>query len=55
MTPSERQRRKAVTLLIAAREMNDDVMRGLEVERDCLLTQGSLIPSPVWERTRPKR
>jgi hypothetical protein len=54
MTQSERQRRKAVTLLIAVRERNDDVMRGLEAERDRLLTQGSLIPSPVWRRRGPK-
>jgi hypothetical protein len=54
MTQSERQRRKAVTLLIAGRERNDDVMRGLEAERDRLLTQGGLIPSPVWRRRGPK-
>jgi hypothetical protein len=54
MTQSERQRRKAVTLLIAVRERNDAVIRGLEAERDWLLTQGRLIPSLVWRRRGPK-
>jgi hypothetical protein len=47
------QRRKAVTLLIAMRKRNDDVMRGLEAERDRLLTLASLIPSPLWRRRGP--
>jgi hypothetical protein len=53
MTLSKRQRRNAVALLIAVGERNDDVMRGLEAERVCLLTLGSLIPSPVWRRRGP--
>jgi len=53
MTRGERQHRTAVTLLIAVRKKNDDVMRGLEAERDRLLTQASLIPSPVWRRRGP--
>jgi hypothetical protein len=50
MTRSERRRREAVALLIAVGERNDDVRGGLEAERDCLLTQGSLIASPAWRQ-----
>lgn len=53
MTRCERQRRKAVTLLIGVRDRNDDVRRGLEAERDDLLTRGSLIPCPLWRRHGP--
>jgi hypothetical protein len=54
MTRGERQRRKAVTLLIGVREENEDAMRGLEAERVGLLTRGGLIPSPPWRRRGPK-
>lgn len=40
--------------LIAARERNDDLLRGLEDERQGLLARGGLIPSPVWRRCGPK-
>jgi hypothetical protein len=50
MTHSERQRCKAETLLFAARERYNDVRRGLEAERDRLLTKGSPIHSPFWRR-----
>jgi hypothetical protein len=53
MKHSEKQARTAVSLLIAVREWNDDVMSGLDDERNRLLTQGSLIPSPVWSRGGP--
>jgi hypothetical protein len=53
MTRGERRRRTAVTRLIAVRKRNDDVMSGLEAERDRLLTKASLIPSPVWRRRGP--
>jgi hypothetical protein len=35
------------------RKRNDDVMRGFEAERDRLLNQASLIPSPVWRSRGP--
>jgi hypothetical protein len=54
MTPSERQRHKAVALLLAVREKNDEVTRGLDAERGHLLTLGSLIPSPLWRRRAPR-
>jgi hypothetical protein len=53
MNRSERQRREAITLLIAVRQRNDDVARGLETERQRLLTQGNLIASPRWRRCGP--
>jgi hypothetical protein len=53
MTRGEKQRRKAATLLIAERDRIDDVMRGLEAERDFLLTRASLIHSPLWRRRGP--
>jgi hypothetical protein len=42
-----------VTLLIAERDRNDDVMRGLEAEGDCLLTRAGLIHSPLWRGRGP--
>jgi hypothetical protein len=53
MTRSERQWRKSVTLLIAERDRNDDVMRGLEAEGDCLLTRAGLIHSTLWRGRGP--
>jgi hypothetical protein len=53
MTRSERQWRKSVTLLIAERDRNDDVMRGLEAEGDRLLTRAGLIHSPLWRGRGP--
>ncbi len=47
------QRRTAVTRLNAMRKTNEDVVRGLEAERDRLLIQASPIPSPVWRSRRP--
>jgi hypothetical protein len=54
MTQRERRRRDAVTLLIAVRERNVEVMWELEAERDRLLARGNLVTDLVGRRRGTK-
>jgi hypothetical protein len=54
LTRTEGQRRQAMSRLIAVRERNNEVMSGLETERDRLVARGRPISSPVWREGAAK-